>query len=184
MLATHYFRGYSVWNATKAFQMEKTLRLQHAFKRPQPGVFRRAPGIFSWVKRLGGHTLIEYILLGIWPICVFCNILEPKQKRKSRKFYSIPGHVIYVVVIYGWDYATCEWACTCALFINDWNSLTYTHLTIKCEVYEVFVNQRRVFRKVRFMCSLLQMYSYLCCFMNETRYLYPLVVTCLLSSYQ
>ncbi len=34
----------------------------------------------------------------------------------------------------------------CALFTNDWNSLTYTWLTIKSDVYEVFVNPEESFR--------------------------------------
>ncbi len=34
-----------------------------------------------------------------------------------------------------------------ALFTNDWNSLTYACLTIKSDVYEVFVNPEESFRE-------------------------------------
>ncbi len=31
--------------------------------------------------------------------------------------------------------------------MNDWNSLTYTYLTIKLEVYKAFVNPEESFRE-------------------------------------
>ncbi len=37
-----------------------------------------------------------------------------------------------------------------ALFTNDLNSLTYTCLTIKSDVYEVFVNLEKSFREYTF----------------------------------
>ncbi len=66
------------------------------------------------------------------------------------------------------DYANCEWACTSALFTNDWNSLTYTCLTIKSDAYEAFVNPEESFREGLFTRKLLGIYSYIYeCFMNE-----------------
>ncbi len=66
------------------------------------------------------------------------------------------------------DYANCEWACTSALFTNDWNVLTYACFTIKSDVYEAFVNQEESFREGPFYAqitrNLLLFYK---CFMNE-----------------
>ncbi len=36
------------------------------------------------------------------------------------------------------------------IFMNDLNSLTYTRLTIKSDIYEAFVNPEECFRKVCF----------------------------------
>ncbi len=65
----------------------------------------------------------------------------------------------------GGGYANCEWACTRALFTNDWNSLTYACLTDPLWI------RRRVFRKVCFTHKLLRIYSYIYeCFMNEAQW--------------
>ncbi len=48
-----------------------------------------------------------------------------------------------------------------ALFTNDWNSLTYTCLTIKSDVYEAFVNPEESFREDPFYAQILRIYSYI-----------------------
>ncbi len=52
-----------------------------------------------------------------------------------------------------------------ALFTNDWNSLTYTCLTIKSDVYEAFVNLEESFREGLFYGQIaLNLLTYLCKF--------------------
>ncbi len=56
-------------------------------------------------KRFGGHTLIEYLLLGIWPFNIFfhfCNTLEPNLRREPRIIHCVPGHAVCLAVIHRW----------------------------------------------------------------------------------
>ncbi len=58
--------------------------IQSVLKRHQLAVFRRAPAIFQLAKNALMDTLVEYLLLGIWPISLFlhlCNILEANLRK-------------------------------------------------------------------------------------------------------
>lgn len=50
----------------------------------------------------------------------------------------------------GGEYANSEWVCTRTLFTNGMNLLTYTHFTIKSDVYKAFVNPEESFQDGQF----------------------------------
>ncbi len=102
---------------------------------------------FRWLKTLWWTHIIEYLLLAIWPISLFFAFMQYTGAKLEKVNQNIP--------LSSWTLHlrscshNCEWACTSAPFTNDWNSLTYTCLTIKSDAYEAFVNPEESFREGR-----------------------------------
>lgn len=70
-------------------------------------------------------------MLGIWSISFFCIYAI---YWSQSWFHSIPGHVIYVVVIHRWG------LCKLWMSLHEW-------LEFKSDVYEAFVNPEESFQK-------------------------------------
>ncbi len=84
--------------ATKASQLEKCCATK-AFLAPPAGRFKKSAWhSFSWLKTLWWTHIIEYLLLDVWPISLFCiYAIYWSQTWESRQEY---GHEICVAVIH------------------------------------------------------------------------------------